>query len=338
MKRKRIVLGSAVIAVMATLIGVLVNTDFLFRDRYIFAEDLYTSQHRYLAKYLVGQTVVEYIAYAYAHPQVLNVFPADASGYDMQAVSTSAVSVLSSISVQTLNEGSYTGYEITCTHPSWLHLVATTGGPGGRGLTLREAMQKYNGVAGINAGGFIDPGGDGNGGTPVGLLISNGQLIDAASYLVGTNQVMGMTQQGQWFMGDYSSAFLLDHHVQYAIQFGPELIANGKVMVTGTAGWGYAPRTIIGQKQNGDIVFWVSDGRWGNGMWDVGASLSEVADVLKSQGVMNAFNLDGGGSATMMLHEPGQPLELINHPDTNNPPYGMRFLPDAFLLIPTYKG
>lgn len=336
--RRRATLAVLAVALMAGVATVLYTTDFFFEQRYIVAEDLYTSQHRYLAHYLVGQGVVDYIAYAYAHPNVLNLFPAGASSYDMEAQYTSASNIARSLDVQTYNEGSYTGYEVICSHPSWLHLVTTLGGPDGRGLTLREAMAKDGAVAGINAGGFMDPGGDGNGGTPVGLLITTGHLVVPSSYLVGTNQVMGMTAAGQWFMGDYSTGFLLAHHVQYAIQFGPELIANGQVMVSGTAGWGYAPRTVIGQMKDGAIVMWVNDGRWGNGMWDVGASLSEVADVLKAQGVVNAFNLDGGGSATMMVHEPGQSLQLVNHPDTNNPPYGMRFLPDAFLIIPAYKG
>jgi exopolysaccharide biosynthesis protein len=212
----------------------------------------------------------------------------------------------------------------------------TLGGAAGRGLTLNEAMLKFHAIAGINAGGFEDPGGDGNGGTPVGLIIINGKLISPAAFIFGSNQVMGVTTTGEWFMGDYSTSYLLAKKVQYAIQFGPELIANGKILVSGTAGWGYAPRTVIGQMSNGSIVFWVNDGRWQNGYWDWGASLGQVAQILLKQGVVNAFNLDGGGSATMMLKSPKDhsPI-LVNKPDTNNPPYGMRFLPDAFLVVPT---
>lgn len=333
-RRKRRGLLYSSLAFLVIVCGVLYGTHFFLRLRIIAAEDLFTSQHRYLAKYLVGQTLLNKIAYAYAHPSVVNLFPGGPSFFDPGASDASANAVRRAITVQTLNEGSYTGYEITLSHPSWLRLVTTTGGPDGRGLTLQEAMTQYGAVAGINAGGFVDPGGDGNGGTPVGLIITAGHLVNPASYLVGTNQVMGMTASGQWFMGDYTGSFLLDHHVEYAIQFGPELIANGKVLVSGTDGWGYAPRTVIGQKRSGAIVMWVNDGRWGDGMWDVGSSLGEVANLLRAQGVVNAFNLDGGGSATMMVHTPGSPLHLVNHPDTNNPPYGMRFLPDAFLVIP----
>ncbi|MCY0876588.1 MAG: phosphodiester glycosidase family protein [Firmicutes bacterium] len=333
-KRRRRFWLSAFLVLVVAFGAWTVRTQFFLRDRVILAEDLFTSQHRYLAKYLVGKSMLDKIAYAYAHPSVVDLFPGGSSFDDPSATDGSVSSIDKAVSVRTLNEGSYTGYEITLTHPSWLRLAMTTGGPDGRGLTLREAMQKYGAIAGINAGGFVDPGGDGNGGTPVGLIIIDGKLVNPASYLVGTNQVMGMTANGQWFMGDYTGDFLLAHHVSYAIQFGPELIANGKVLVTDTDGWGYAPRTIIGQKANGEIVMWVNDGRWGNGVWDVGASLGQVASLLRAQGVVNAFNLDGGGSATMMVHLPHQTLHLVNTPDTNNPPYGMRFLPDAFLVIP----
>ncbi len=312
---------------------VLVQTDFLYAQRYLLAEDLYTSQHRYLAKYLVPAHALSQIAYDFNHPTVVNLFPGGSSS-DYYASSATSSQVNQALQVKTLQVDGFTAHEIIIAHPSWLQLLPTLGGPDGRGLTLQEAMIKYHAVAGINAGGFDDPGGDGNGGTPIGLVISQGRLLNPASYLAGTNQVMGMTQGGKWFMGDYSTSFMLNHHVQYAIQFGPELISNGQILVTGTDGWGFAPRTVIGQMKDGSIVFWVNDGRWGSGLWDVGASLGQIAQIMQNQGVINAFNLDGGGSTTMMIHRPGQSLHLVNHPDTNNPPYGMRFLPNAFFIIP----
>ena len=332
-RQKKRVLRIVIAVLLLALFVVLVQTDLLFNLRYLLAQDLYTSQHRYLAKYLVSSQTLAKIAYEFEHPTVVNLFPGGSSS-DYYASSATPQEVNAALSVKTLQIDGFTAHEIFITHPSWLQLLPTLGGPDGRGLTLREAMSKYHAVAGINAGGFNDPGGDGNGGTPIGLVISQGKLLNPSSYLAGTNQVMGMTQGGEWFMGDYSTSFMLAHHVKYAIQFGPELISNGQVLVTGTDGWGYAPRTIIGQMKNGTVVFWVNDGRWGNGFWDIGSSLGQVAQIMASQGVYNAFNLDGGGSATMMIHRPGSALSLVNQPDTNNPPYGMRFLPDAFLVIP----
>jgi len=44
------------------------------------------------------------------------------------------------------------------------------------GLTLAEYISSQDGIAGINAGGFIDDGGKGNGGTPWGIVIKDGKL------------------------------------------------------------------------------------------------------------------------------------------------------------------
>ena len=47
-----------------------------------------------------------------------------------------------------------------------------------------------------------------------------------------------------------------------AIQFGPFLIVNGKPsFVKGNGGWGIAPRSAIGQRQDGIVLFLVINGR-----------------------------------------------------------------------------
>jgi len=320
-------------SVLMLIVFALVQTRFFYSARYLLAEDLYSSQHRYLAKFLVPQDALYRIMYDFTHPSDINSFPGGFAG-DTFASSATPAQINQAMRQITLHVDGFTAHEIIIRHPSWLQLQMTTSGPNGRGLTLREAMLHYHAIAGINAGGFNDPAGDGNGGTPIGLLIEQGHLLNPSSYLAGTNQVMGMTQGGEWFMGDYTATFMLTHHVQYAIQFGPELIVNDHVMVSGTDGWGYAPRTIIGQKADGSIVFWVNDGPWARGMVEMGPSPGQSSQILHQQGVVNAFNLDGGGSATMMIHRPYQLLALVNQPQTNNPPFGMRFLPDAFLVIP----
>ncbi|KAM4047960.1 N-acetylglucosamine-1-phosphodiester alpha-N-acetylglucosaminidase isoform 2-T2 [Anomaloglossus baeobatrachus] len=57
-------------------------------------------------------------------------------------------------------------------------------------------------------------------------------------------------------------------------------------------------RTAVGHDNDGRLVLFHVDGQTG----DRGMSLWEVADFLKKQGVINAINLDGGGSATLVLN------------------------------------
>ena len=45
------------------------------------------------------------------------------------------------------------------------------------GLQLTDLVAKYGGVAGINAGGFNDENGTGNGGIPQGLVITYGEMV-----------------------------------------------------------------------------------------------------------------------------------------------------------------
>ena len=68
------------------------------------------------------------------------------------------------------------------------------------------------------------------------------------------------------------------------------------------------PRTAIGQISELHYVFVVSDGRTDQ---SEGLSLYELAMFLQSLGVKTAYNLDGGGSSTMVLMG-----EVINNPTT----------------------
>ena len=62
------------------------------------------------------------------------------------------------------------------------------------------------------------------------------------------------------------------------------------------------PRTIIGQKENGDIVLAVVDGRQTNkNMY--GLSAVEMSTFMAAHGCVDAWNLDGGGSSTMIVRK-----------------------------------
>lgn len=66
-----------------------------------------------------------------------------------------------------------------------------------------------------------------------------------------------------------------------------------------------APRIVLGQNQNNKpVIIWfegASKMKHVVGEDSVGASLKEVADIVKDLGIKNAINLDGGGSAQILL-------------------------------------
>ena len=62
------------------------------------------------------------------------------------------------------------------------------------------------------------------------------------------------------------------------------------------------PRTMVGQKENGDIVLAVVDGRQTNkDMY--GVTAVEMSAILAYEGCIDAWNLDGGGSSTMIVRK-----------------------------------
>jgi hypothetical protein len=84
------------------------------------------------------------------------------------------------------------------------------------------------------------------------------------------------------------------------------------------------PRTFAGVDAQGRTVLVTVDGR---GTDDLGLSIPEAADVGRSLGLVDAINLDGGGSTTMTLR--GQ---LISHPSDAT---GERPVGDALLVLPS---
>lgn len=112
--------------------------------------------------------------------------------------------------------------------------------------------------------------------------------------------------------GEISARDLLEQGAWNVLSFGPALVTGGEVAVKAGDEVGRAmasnPRTAIGYVEEGHYVFVVSDGRTNE---SEGLSLSELAQFLKSLGVETAYNLDGGGSSTMVFQD-----RVVNNPTT----------------------
>lgn len=92
---------------------------------------------------------------------------------------------------------------------------------------------------------------------------------------------------------------------------GGRLIADGKVRSEFEAG--SAPRTAVGIKEDGNIIFYVLDGRQQG--YSYGAQIATIAQRMKELGCVNAINLDGGGSTSIAGIFPGSDvMTVVNHP------------------------
>ena len=162
------------------------------------------------------------------------------------------------------------------------------------GKTVMDMAMNYDAVAAVNGGGFEDNNGVGNGGTPIGLVISNGELKYGSAG--SSYEVIGFDNNNNLVVGKMTASEALSRGVRDALSFGPILIVNGQASQVKGSGSGLNPRTAIGQRADGAILLLVIDGRQVNSL---GASYADVIDVMLEYGAVNAANLDGGSSSLM---------------------------------------
>ena len=163
------------------------------------------------------------------------------------------------------------------------------------GWFLPDFIDKYDATAVINAGGFIDINGGGDGGIPEGLVIDNGKIVWGDPNEVYS--ICGFDAQGILHIGEMTGRQAVESGVISACSFGPALIING-TPVTVSSG-GLNPRTAVGQRADGAILLLTLSGRQ---IDCIGASYTDVTEILYSFGAVNATNLDGG-SSTMMYYK-----------------------------------
>lgn len=217
---------------------------------------------------------------------------------------------------------SYKGYLVAVYDPSKV-TIAHSRYLGSQGEIITDLAKNNNAVIAINGGGFYDPDWKSQGGVPVGLTIKDGKVLyDFESH--GKGNLIGLTYDNKLLLGSMTIAQAKQNNVRDAIQFGPFLIINGKKSkIYGNGGWGYGPRTVIGQRKDGIILMLVIDGRR---TASIGASIKDVQDIMSNYGAYNAANLDGGSSTTLVVKN-----KVMNNPVANTPS-GMRRIPNAFIV------
>lgn len=171
--------------------------------------------------------------------------------------------------------------------------------------TTSDMAANNNAVLAIN--------GDYYGARQSGYVIRNGKLYRDTS---GNRDALVIQKNGEFKFvseSDTSASELLQDGALQVFSFGPVLLNNGEISVGENDEVGMAiasnPRTAIGYLGNNHYVFVVSDGRTSE---SAGLSLYELASFMKELGVKDAYNLDGGGSSTMVFKG-----EIINNPTTS---------------------
>lgn len=175
------------------------------------------------------------------------------------------------------------------------------------GRNVKEATSE---IAGEHSA-ILAINGDFYGSRDDGYVIRNGVLYRETAD--DGSQALVIDSEGNFSIvneGDVSAAELLAAGARQVLSFGPALVVDGQVAVDGDDEVSKAkssnPRTALGQVGQGHYIFIVSDGRSEE---SEGLTLLQLARVMADRGVQTAYNLDGGGSSTMVFGG-----EVINNP------------------------
>ena len=200
--------------------------------------------------------------------------------------------------------------------------VATSSYIGRNGEYLTDISKKNNALVAINGGGFIDENNKGSGATPIGITMSKGKLLSNSG---GTFGLIGFNNENKLLLGKIASTQAKQRGIRDCVSFGPYLILNGeKSQIYGNGGWGKAPRTAIGQRADGIVLFLVLDG---NRTLGKGATIKDMIEIFERYGAINASNLDGGTSTSMTVKG-----KTVNNPTNLSGGSGTRPIPSAFIL------
>ena len=167
----------------------------------------------------------------------------------------------------------------------------------GRNITAvsSETAESVGAVLAVN--------GDNYGSREKGYVIRNGVLYrelaasDQEDLVIWSDGSFSIIREAE-----ISARELLEQGAWQVFSFGPGLLEEGELLVDARDEVDGAktsnPRTALGQIGEGHYVLVVSDGRSDE---SEGLSLYELAQFLQQLGVQTAYNLDGGGSSTMVF-------------------------------------
>ena len=214
----------------------------------------------------------------------------------------------------------YRGYMLIVLDPSRVILGSVPEAYGSHGYRVSAMVEHFDAVAGINAGGFYDQDGRGNGSIPDSMVVYDGKIyypeLGARSGFAGfdSNHIL--------HVGRFDTDDVKKRDIQYGVGFGPVLVVNGEVAYTGYLGSGVNPRTAIGQRSDGAVLMLVVEGRQ---VTSLGATFMDLAQIFLDYGAVNACNMDGG-SSTMMWYQG----DYVNNCSSV---IGIRPVPTAFLVL-----
>ncbi len=174
------------------------------------------------------------------------------------------------------------------------------------GKRITEMMESTpDAIAAINAGAFFDDGSTSSvvGSHPLGLVMSNGNCVWTTGSQPGVSGFAGFNEDNILVVSknDMTKAEAEELNIRDGCCFGPVLLMDGEVNMEAynmKSGWN--PRTAIGQRADGAVIFVCIDGRQ---VGSPGGTYADIINIMQEYGAVNACNMDGGSSSVMMYRD-----------------------------------
>ena len=189
------------------------------------------------------------------------------------------------------------------------------------GKRLNAVIEEEGALAAINAGAFNDDGtaSASVGSCPLGLVMSGGKCVWTSGKQPGLEGFAGFNTDNILVVSktNLSQSEAEQLNIRDGCCFGPALIINGEINGEAyNSNSGLNPRTAIGQRADGAVIFVCIDGRQTSSM---GGTYADIIDIMVVYGAVNACNMDGGSSSIMYYRdtygrygEAGQ-VQMINN-------------------------
>ena len=237
----------------------------------------------------------------------------------------------------------YNAYVMLIRDPSRIyqatsHLPFSYDVPGER---INHMIEKEGAAAAINAGAFLDLSGTPQshltGSVPAGLVIAGGEVVYNSHHdRVPQKGFVGFNQDNVLVVAQSMTATkAMDLGIRDGCEFGPVLVMNGIMNEEAYhVNSGLNPRTAIGQRADGTVIFVCIDGRQASSL---GGTYADLIDIMVEYGAVNACNLDGGSSTVMLYRDPetGVVSMINNYSLLQEEP---RRMPTFFMVKPQSEG
>lgn len=245
------------------------------------------------------------------------------------------------IHIETYEWETFTAHIMVIRNPANVYLATSTDDFSTEtpGISMDAAMDKENAIAAINASYFWDDGSGSLavGSLPAGLVLSHNTVVwDKFHDLVPEKGFVGFNQDNILIVSDTMTAEKASAlGIRDGCAGGPILMINGKpVEEIYTGQSGYNPRTAIGQRADGAVLFVCADGR---NPESVGATYGDVIRIMEEYEAVNACMLRGGSASNMLyLDVYGQYGEagetLILNPLYADSPITLRRMPTFWMV------